>query len=204
MSVAVYFTKLKGLWDELSSYNDLPICTCGAMKKVEEREQRGRVMQFLMGLNESYSAVRGQIILMQPLSSVGKVYSMVLNEEKQRDLIVSKEAMLVDTRKNHYGSNPSHKAKMKLHCGNCNGNNHTIDRCYYLHGFPTGHKNHKNNDRHKGKNESFANNSKVETPNFTHEQYAQLWALLNNGDTQGKANVTGLVNEEDDWIGEAT
>ena len=70
MSVADYFTKMKGLWDELASYNDLPICSCGAMKKHHEREERNGLLQFLMGLNESYSAVRGQILLMNPLPNL--------------------------------------------------------------------------------------------------------------------------------------
>ena len=159
LSVAAYFTKLKGLWDELSSYNDLPVCSCGAIKKVEEREQRGKVMQFLMGLNESYSAIRGQILLMQPLPVVGRVYSMVLNEEKQRDLVVSKEVMIEAARRNYSGNNSSNKAKGKLHCNHCNGNNHTIDRCFHLHGFPPGHKYHKRNQQEGGKKESYANNS---------------------------------------------
>ncbi|KAI9154455.1 hypothetical protein LWI28_026548 [Acer negundo] len=37
-----------------------------------------------MGLNDSYSTVRGQILLMNPLSSVRQVYSSVSQEEKQR------------------------------------------------------------------------------------------------------------------------
>ena len=41
-------------------------------------------MQFLMGLNESYSAIRGQILLMNPLPAVRHAYSSVCQEEKQR------------------------------------------------------------------------------------------------------------------------
>ena len=41
-------------------------------------------MQFLMGLNDSYSAIRGQILLINPLPSVRQAYSSVSKEEKQR------------------------------------------------------------------------------------------------------------------------
>ena len=41
-------------------------------------------MQFLMGLNESYSAICGQILLMNPLPSVRQAYSSVCQEEKER------------------------------------------------------------------------------------------------------------------------
>ncbi|KAI9177333.1 hypothetical protein LWI28_013780 [Acer negundo] len=40
-------------------------------------------MQFMMGLNDSYSAIRGQILLMNPLPSVRQAYSSVSQEEKQ-------------------------------------------------------------------------------------------------------------------------
>ena len=46
-------------------------------------------MQFLMGLNESYSAIRGQILLMNPFPSVRQAYSSVCQEEKQRLLSVT-------------------------------------------------------------------------------------------------------------------
>ena len=106
----------------------------GAIKIIEEQEQLRKVMQFFMGLNESYSVVCGQILLMQPFPIIGRVYSMVLNEEKQRDMVVSREVIMSDTRKN-YISNSLNKTKGKLHCSYYNGNNHTTDRCFHLHGF---------------------------------------------------------------------
>ncbi|KAI9186226.1 hypothetical protein LWI28_015065 [Acer negundo] len=75
LSVSAYYTKLKGLWDELASYND---ATHGT------QQDQQKLMQFLMGLNDSYSAVRGQILLMNPLPSIRQAYSSVSQEEKQR------------------------------------------------------------------------------------------------------------------------
>jgi hypothetical protein len=42
------------------------------------------VMSFLMGLNESFIHVRGQILLMEPLPSINKVFSMIQADKKQR------------------------------------------------------------------------------------------------------------------------
>ena len=53
--------------------------------------KRRKLMQFLMGLNESYNAIQGQILLMNPLPDVAKAYSSIIQEEKQRSLGVTCE-----------------------------------------------------------------------------------------------------------------
>jgi len=41
MTVSAYYTKLKGIWDELSTYSQIPPCTCGSTKAFAvEREKR--------------------------------------------------------------------------------------------------------------------------------------------------------------------
>nr|TKR89916.1 hypothetical protein D5086_0000238510 [Populus alba] len=50
-------------------------------------------MQFLMGLNDTYFAIRGQILLMNPLPSIRQAYSSVCQEEKQRFLSVAQTEM---------------------------------------------------------------------------------------------------------------
>lgn len=39
-----------------------------------------------MGLNDSYSNVQGQILLIEPLPSINKAFSLVVQEEGQRDI----------------------------------------------------------------------------------------------------------------------
>ena len=46
-------------------------------------------MQFLMGLNESFSHVRAQILLLDPIPPVNKVFSLLVQEEHQRNISVS-------------------------------------------------------------------------------------------------------------------
>ncbi|KAA8547236.1 hypothetical protein F0562_003900 [Nyssa sinensis] len=53
-SVTTYFTKLKMLWDELSSLQSHLI-----HEGVSQYQQYQRTMKFLMGLNESYATIRG-------------------------------------------------------------------------------------------------------------------------------------------------
>ncbi|XP_071741273.1 uncharacterized protein [Rutidosis leptorrhynchoides] len=80
-TVEIYYHKLKGLWDELdaleSPYTCTYQCTCENGRTNGERDQRKCLIQFLMGLDECYSNIRGQILLLQPLPSVGKAYGMI-------------------------------------------------------------------------------------------------------------------------------
>ena len=43
-------------------------------------------MQFLNGLNDAYSQVRTQILMMEPVPSLDKAFSLVIQEERQRAL----------------------------------------------------------------------------------------------------------------------
>ena len=92
-SVDVYYTKLKKLWDELLDLSEIPVCNCAesctAIKKTAELEQRRKLMQFLMHLNEDYDIVRGQILLLDPLPTVNKAYSMIQRVEKQKQVTSS-------------------------------------------------------------------------------------------------------------------
>jgi hypothetical protein len=131
------------------------------MKQLSNNEEKMRLGQFLMGLNESYSAIRGQIMLMQPLPTVKKAYSLLCEEEKQRGLVEHKvteqvHAMNVkrpgstsqrqDFSRNWMpGSSTMQGSKKRLHCSYCDGTTHTVKRCFYLIGFPVGHALHGRN-----------------------------------------------------------
>ena len=70
LSVTSYFTRMKTLWDELSSYKLVPICSCGVMrnctcnimKSLIESQEHEHIMFFLMGLNDRFTHVRDQIL----------------------------------------------------------------------------------------------------------------------------------------------
>jgi len=37
--IATYFTKVKGLWDELDDLDEIPVYTCNSVEKMLKREQ---------------------------------------------------------------------------------------------------------------------------------------------------------------------
>ncbi|KAL5553104.1 hypothetical protein UlMin_040505 [Ulmus minor] len=139
--VSTYFTKLKTLWDELRDFRPLPACDCGGMKALVEYQQQEYVLQFLMGLNESYTQIRAQILMQDPFPPINKVFSLVVQEERQRGLTSSS---LSDSASFaiHAGNSAYLRGKYdnrqseKPTCSHCGYVGHTIDKCYKLHGYP--------------------------------------------------------------------
>ena len=68
LTVSDYFTTLKGLWDELLNYRLILGCTCGAKcicglsRILLEYQHYDYVHSFLMDLNDSFAAMRGQTL----------------------------------------------------------------------------------------------------------------------------------------------
>ena len=82
MRVTEYFTKLKGLWDELDTYLQLPIYKCAKEFNLFKYLESERIHQFLMGLDSSqFGVARSNILSMEPCPNLNKVYSMILKEE---------------------------------------------------------------------------------------------------------------------------
>ncbi|KAJ0039802.1 hypothetical protein Pint_26747 [Pistacia integerrima] len=72
LPVATYYTMLKGLWDDLTMYTIDKACEHYGASKAH---QTVLVIQVLMGLNDSYSQIRGQILPNDPLPPLSKVSS---------------------------------------------------------------------------------------------------------------------------------
>ncbi|KAF5480603.1 hypothetical protein F2P56_001339 [Juglans regia] len=82
-SVSIYFGRLKAFWDELAVYDPLPDCDCGKLKILHASYDRDCVIQFLMGLNDPYSSSLDQIMLIEPLPPLNRVFSMIQQQERQ-------------------------------------------------------------------------------------------------------------------------
>ncbi|KAL5789565.1 hypothetical protein ACOSQ2_004453 [Xanthoceras sorbifolium] len=217
LSISAYYTKLKGLWDELSSYSD-------AVYAAQHDQQK--LMQFLMGLNDSYSGVRGQILLMNPLPSVRQAYSSVSQEEKQR-LLTSTHAAddsgAGPRRFDRPYGPPDFKSQEKSpdfsgggrrvdqdrkqtgfgrarpHCTQCGELGHWIQTCYELHRYPAGHpkaqftgpKRFHNNNR-PAANQVTEDSSPV--VGISEVQLKQLLSLLDNK-TEGSSSQAHAVTK---------
>ncbi|XP_009630291.1 uncharacterized protein [Nicotiana tomentosiformis] len=61
-------------------------CNCARSSESVIFMERLRLLQFLMGLNESYEQARSQILMMTPAPPVNKAYSMLMEAENQRSV----------------------------------------------------------------------------------------------------------------------
>nr|GEW69458.1 UBN2_3 domain-containing protein [Tanacetum cinerariifolium] len=116
-------SELRALWERnndmliswilnTAPYLCLCLCNCANGRINGERGQRKRLIQFLIGFDESYSNIRGQILLMQPLPTTAKAYTMVRQEENK---------------------------EKGAYYGNCSKEGHLQEECYKIVGYPVGH-----------------------------------------------------------------
>ena len=88
LSVTTYFTKLKSVWEELDSYLPIPDCSCNpicncGLEIVCDYRHKEYVIRFLRGLNDQYSNVRSQVMLMKPLPNIESTFSLLTEQERQ-------------------------------------------------------------------------------------------------------------------------
>lgn len=89
LDITTYCTKMKRLWEELSTLHVKTQCscsyTCRAKESVFKVEQDRRLIQYLMGLSEVYTA-RSNILMMNPLSSLAQTFLLLVQDKKQREI----------------------------------------------------------------------------------------------------------------------
>ena len=119
MTLLAYFTKLTTLWDELEAHRT-PF-TCNQREIHVDQREEDKLMQLLMGLNESYKTVKSNILMMTPLPNVRQAYSLLVQEDMQRQVTFE------PTEKTTYSKFTKDKS-----CEHCNRTGHTIDECRIL------------------------------------------------------------------------
>ena len=119
-------------------------CTCSGVKNLDLYHQTEYVMTFLMGLSESFTPARGQVLLMDPIPPINRVFALISQEEKQRTM-VSQSYLNQDptnslTMLAKSDSKTKHQKRDQPICTYYKNPGHTVDKCYKLHGFPLGYK----------------------------------------------------------------
>ncbi|XP_057953856.1 uncharacterized protein LOC131148133 [Malania oleifera] len=130
-------------------------CICGSKASQLDVQHKELVFRFLMGLNDSYSNLIGQMLLIEPFPSLSKVCSLVIQEEKRRNIghgitgynieANADAAMFVNHNKGQFqhfngGKGGGYSKKERPICTYCGLIGHIADKCYKLHGYPPGYK----------------------------------------------------------------
>ncbi|CAM8971890.1 unnamed protein product [Rhodiola kirilowii] len=97
MDVSSYHEKLVNLWHELDSMRKYKVgeiadeCTrCLETKSLYDQEkEEGRVIKFLMGLNEALAHIRTHILALRELPTLDVAYDMMISNESERHVTKS-------------------------------------------------------------------------------------------------------------------
>lgn len=190
-SVTVYYSKMRDLWDELDVMVPNPSCDCVESRPHMEHVKQQRLLQFLVGLNESFAQVRSNILLSSSVPSVNQAYATAIQEESQRKLGVTEggqEPMTMlagrnsqfpphqrfsgatgqqnhrpPNAHNHQNQSSFQTRRAGMVCEHCGYKGHMKDTCYRIVGFPADFKS-KRKVHHEGST-PYANNSTMETGN---------------------------------------
>ncbi|XP_074299444.1 uncharacterized protein LOC141630547 [Silene latifolia] len=230
LSVVEYYTQLKTIWDELSSYSRVPKCTCGAAAALLKEREEEKVHQFLMGLNSAlYSNLRSNLLMEDTITTLSRAYSLVLREERHKAVTRIKEekveaAMTVKAQPSGMGreingTNEQEESK-PLQCSYCEKFYHDEDHCFVKHGFPPnwgrgrgrggrrgGRGGGARGGRGRGQgNKVHANavgtsgDAGQRSNDFTSDEVEKIRGLLSNSESNQKLKQ-GPMYEDDDWTG---
>ena len=146
--LSTYFTKKKTLWEQLANTKSSLVkkCNCDQVKELLEDAETSRIIQFLMGLNDSFNKICGQILNMKPPPLLNDIYNMLDQDESQRSIGHSLKSVANPSAFQIQSSNLveqphtllAQTGYQKPKCSHCHKMGHTADKCYKLHGYPPG------------------------------------------------------------------
>jgi len=148
LDLSTYYTKKKTLWEQLANTRVLTVrkCNCEHVKELMEEAETSRIIQFLMGLNDNFAHIRGQILNMKPRPNLTEIYNMLDQDESQR--LVGSSSLSNPAAAFQVQASPVIESQVNLtqgsfkkpKCSFCNKLGHLVDKCYKKHGYPPGSK----------------------------------------------------------------
>ncbi|XP_071687186.1 uncharacterized protein [Rutidosis leptorrhynchoides] len=162
-TASVVWTELKETYDKIdgSQYDEmvkLPACTCVAAPEFQSHNKTLKLMQFLMGLDDSYMSIKSNLLLRDPLPDVKSAFAILSREESHRGVSgvgtskTQNSAYVAQTNNNNWINKSSNTCSFErgrgfnrgpnpnLKCTKCNKIGHTIDICFEIVGYPNNFK----------------------------------------------------------------
>ncbi|KAF7840932.1 Retrovirus-related Pol polyprotein from transposon RE1 [Senna tora] len=148
MEAYMFTPTSRDLWLELEE-------KFGTSDRSQIYDLRKQLIQIVQGLDESYNSTVSTILLMDPLPSYNKVYSLVNRIEGQKSggsssntaveasALVAKVTEQYKTVTNSSGKKKEFGKKGDRVCAHCNRPGHLEDACFKKHGYPEWYKEYK-------------------------------------------------------------
>ncbi|KAJ0809569.1 putative RNA-directed DNA polymerase [Helianthus annuus] len=196
-------------------------CTCEVGKRLVEHQEKERLYEFLMGLDNEFAVIKTQILANKPTPGLGTAYHLVAEDERQKHITEDKRpaveaaAFKAFVSQNRDSPNSSHqkakgyskptKQEEVQHCTHCDRDSHSREGYFKHIGYPDRWPGKAKGDKSRPK-VSCVEGSSSPIPGFTTEQYnaflKQFKEKADIGDEGNKrvANMTGRFNDEDDWV----
>ena len=141
---------------------------------------------------------------MDPMTTINKVFSLVSQEKRQRELSSGSTirgiesgaaALAVNFRPN--AGNKNYGRKERPMCSHCGIAGHTVEKCYRLHGFPPGYKPRARPSANQVMTASGSNNdngmANLASLPLSPDQYQQLLSFLNSQQPPNEIHPTHQV-----------
>ncbi|GKC52202.1 hypothetical protein Tco_1074947, partial [Tanacetum coccineum] len=158
-----------------------------------------KLMQFLMGLDDTYMQIRSSILSRETLPDVRNAYAIISSEEWNFQRSQTSTSF---SRSSNNNNRPNDNRNRRtaggstLVCENCGFNGHTIDRCFKIIGYPPDFGKKKVGQQFKGKNVSNNAVGSSSSSGFSDEKLSTLISLIKENSVNGKgvqANMAGLI-----------
>ncbi|GJR54394.1 ribonuclease H-like domain-containing protein [Tanacetum coccineum] len=174
-SIADYYHKLNALWKQFDALVELPSCTCHAANDFRKHNQVIKLMQFCMGLDDSYMKIRSSILSKETHPDVRSAYASYLVKISQGCFWTQAStsfSRLSNDNRTFNNENRRTAGGSTLVCENCRFNGYSIDRCFKIIKYPFDFEKKKVGSSFKGKNVSSNVFGSSSSNGFSDEQMA--------------------------------
>ncbi|GJZ39135.1 ribonuclease H-like domain-containing protein [Tanacetum coccineum] len=204
--IADYYHKLNALWKQYDAMIELPKCVCNAFEGFKKHNQLLKLMQFLMGLDDSYMQIRSSILSRETLPDVRSAYATISSEESHRVAVGSIAGSSQRNQVSAFVSNVPNSQNFREVIKILMLDLQDLIICFKIIGYPADFGKKKSGQNFK--KQSVSNNNSVEkssSSGFTDEQMATLISLIkdNKVGKNVQANMAGFESEKclGDWLG---
>ncbi|KAB5521558.1 hypothetical protein DKX38_025877 [Salix brachista] len=143
--VNLYYAELNSVWQEIDKRRPIKMTCAADLRTRQEEIQKDRIYDFLAGLDDVFDPIRSDLLRTKSVPSIEECFNTIRREAQRQVTMMgtkttgesSSMAIISKTPFKSRNFRAIEEAeKDKLRCSHCNGNRHTKDTCFEIHGYP--------------------------------------------------------------------